>query len=379
MILLKECEHVEENSKCRLMPIKSLKNNRGIALLVTLSVATVMVVASLEMNKKVRSAVFSAAAVRDRITLFHMASSGVNIAEAMLIKDRYDSDTDSLQEDWANNEKRKEIIGEIPFENGSVSVSISDELGKIQINSLVQYPGGLQFNESQRAMWERFLNLLKLQDDTQNDVFKDLEPMTIIDSVKDWIDSGDDDAITGLNGAESEYYQDLDPPYPAKNGPFTNINELALVRGVTPELFQGSGGEQGLSRYITVFGIIKSGDNSFTYDGKININTADLPTLAAIMPVGSEDFAQVLFDYRNETSDSGYIHVLTNPKWYKNVPGMADITIDPNLITVSSDIYRIESTATLMKMKMKITAVIRREKSDNTGKWICSVLRWDVE
>jgi general secretion pathway protein K len=357
------------------MPLSALKNNRGIALLVTLSVATVMVVASLEMNKKVRSAVFSAAAARDRMTLLHMASSGVNVAEAMLIKDRYDSDSDSLQEDWANAEKRKEILSDIPFENGSVSVSISDELGKIQINSLVQYPGGRSFNDSQRVMWERFLNYLKYQ----NKTFKDLEPMTIIDSVKDWIDSGDDNAITGLNGAESAYYEDLDPPYPCKNSPFANINELALVRGVTPELFRGAGGEHGLSRYITVFGMTQTGTNSFTYEGKININTADLPTLTAILPIGSEDFAQVIFDYRNETSESGYIHDLTNPKWYKNVPGMADITIDPNLITISSDIFRIESTATLMEMKMKITAVIHREKNDKTGKWICSVLRWDIE
>jgi general secretion pathway protein K len=357
------------------MPIKALTNNRGIALLVTLSVATVMVVASLEMNKKVRSAVFSAAAARDRITLMHMASSGVNVAEAMLVKDKNESDSDSLQEDWADAEKRNEIVGDIPFENGSVIVTISDELGKIQINSLVQYPKGLQFNDSQRVMWERFLNFLKYQ----NDAFKDLEPMTIIDSVKDWIDSGDDDAITGLNGAESEYYQDLDPPYPCKNAPFTDIGELALVRGVTPELFRGAGAEQGLSRFLTVFGMTKSQNNSFTYEGKININTADLPVLSAIMPTGSEDLAQVMFDYRNETSDSGYIHDLTSSKWYKNVPGMGDITIDPNLITISSDIFRIESTATLMKMKMKITAVINREKSAKTGKWICSVLKWKIE
>jgi general secretion pathway protein K len=219
-------------------------------------------------------------------------------------------------------------------------------------------------------MWERFLNFLKYQ----NDAFNDLEPMTIIDSVKDWIDSGDDDAITGLNGAESEYYQDLDPPYPCKNGPFTNINELALVRGVTPELFQGAGGEEGLSRYITVFGMIKSQNDSFTYEGKININTADLPTLSAILPTGSEDLAQVMFDYRNETFESGYIHDITNPKWYKNVPGMGDTAIDPNLVTISSDFFRIESTATLMEMKMKITAVIHREKNSKTGKWICRVL-----
>ncbi|MEJ2658282.1 MAG: general secretion pathway protein GspK [Desulfobacterales bacterium] len=356
------------------MPIKVLKNNRGIALLVTLSVVTVMVAASLEMNKKARSAIFSAAATRDRITLLHMASSGVNVAEEMLIKDKYSSNSDSLQEDWADSEKCNEIMGDIPFERGSVTVSISDELGKIQINSLVQYPKGLSFNESQRVMWERFLNLLKYQ----NEAFEDLEPMTIINSVKDWIDSGDDDAITGLNGAESEYYQDLDPPYPCKNGPLTNINELALVRGVTPELFRGAGGEQGLSRYITVFGMTQSQDNAFTYEGKININTADLPTLSAIMPPGAEELAQVMFDYRNETSESGYLHDLTSPKWYKGVPGMGDITIDPNLITTSSDIFRIESTATLMEMKMKITAVIKREQSSKTGKWICSILRWEI-
>jgi general secretion pathway protein K len=357
------------------MPMKALNNNRGIALLVTLSVMTVMVAASLEMNKKVRSAVFSAAAARDRITLLHMASSGVNVAEAMLIKDKYDSDSDSLQEDWANPEKRKEVLSDMPFDDGSVSVSISDELGKIQINSLVQYPGGRNFNDYQKVMWERFLNYVKYQ----NDTFKDLEPMTIIDSVKDWIDSGDDDAITGLNGAESEYYQDLNPPYPCKNAPFTNINELALVRGVTPALFQGAGGEQGLSRYITVFGMTQTGANSFTYEGAININTAELPTLAALLPTGSEDLAQAMFDYRNETSESKYINVLTSPTWYKSVPGMADITIDPNLITTSSDIFRIESTATLMEMKMKITAVVQREKSDKTGKWICSLLQWDIE
>jgi general secretion pathway protein K len=357
------------------MPIKALKNNRGIALLVTLSVATVLVVASLEMNKKVRTAIFSAAAARDRITLSYMASSGINVAEAMLVKDKNDSNSDSLQEDWADPEKRNEIISDIPFENGSITVTISDELGKIQINSLVQFPGGLSFNDSQRVMWERFLSLLKYQ----NEMFEELEPMTIINSVKDWIDSGDDDAITGLNGAESDYYQDLDPPYSCKNGPFTHIGEIALVRGVTPEFFLGAGEEQGLLRYITVFGITESQNNSFTYEGKININTADLPTLAAIMPSGSEDLAQVLYDYRNETSESGYIHDLTSPKWYKNVPGMGDITIDPNLITTSSDIFRIESTATLMEMKMKITAVIKREKNTNTGKWICSVLGWEIE
>ena len=357
------------------MVTKILKNSHGIALLVTLSVVSVLIVASLEMNKKMRSAVFSAATTRDRITLLNMASSGVNLAAAILVKDKKDSNTDSLQEDWADSEKISEILADIPFEDGGIALTINDELGKIQINSLVQFPEGHNFNESQRAMWERFLSLLMYK----NEAFEDMEPMTIIDSIKDWLDSGDDDAITGLNGAESDFYQDLDPPYPCKNGPFTYIGELALVRGVTPELFQGAGGEQGLSKYMTVFGMTKSSNNSFTYEGKININTADLPTLVAILPSGNEDLAQAIYEYRMETSESTYIHDLSSPTWYKNVPGAGDIKIDPNLITTSSDFFRIESTATLKEMKIKVTTVVKRENNAKTGKWECNILRWEIE
>jgi general secretion pathway protein K len=359
------------------MAIKILKNSRGIALLVTLSVVSVLVVASLEMNKKMRSAVFSAATTRDRITLLSMASSGVNLGEAILVKDKNDSIIDSLQEDWANSEKISEILADIPFDDGSITLTIHDELGKIQLNSLVQFPEGHNFNESQRAMWERFLGFLMYKNEVE--AFEDIEPTTMINSIKDWLDFGDDDAITGLNGAESDYYQDLDPPYPCKNGPFTYLGELALVKGITPELFQGAGGEQGLSKFVTVFGMEKSSNNSFTYEGKININTADLPTIVAILPFGNEDLARAIYEYRMETSDSVFIHDLSSPTWYKNASGAGDTKIDPNLITTSSDFFRIESTAKLKEMRIKIAAVIKREKNAKTGKWECNILRWEIE
>ncbi len=355
--------------------MRPLGNNRGVALLVTLAIIAILIPATLEMNRKMLSAVFSAAGTRDRITLLNMASSGIEIGKAMLVKDKNDSDTDSLQEDWAESEKISEVLKDIPFENGTIAFSIGDELGKIQINSLVKYPHGHRFNEPQRIMWEQFLNGLK----SQNEVFEALEPLTIINSVKDWLDSGDDDAITGLNGAESDYYQDLDPPYTCKNGPITHIGELPLIRGITPELLKGAGGVPGLSDYITVFGMGKAGDNTFTYEGKININTADLPILAAILPLGSESLAQAIYDYRQETSDSKYIHDLSSPTWYKSVPGMGDIDIGSNLIATSSDFFRIESVATLNEMKVKIKTVVRREKNQETGKWTCKVLRWETE
>jgi general secretion pathway protein K len=58
----------------------------------------------------------------------------------------------------------------------------------------------------------------------------------IINSIEDWRDP---DQNTLLNGAESDFYLTLDPPYTAKDGPLDDISELLLVRGVTPELYWG--------------------------------------------------------------------------------------------------------------------------------------------
>lgn len=357
------------------MPVKIIMNNRGIAILVTLTVITIIIVSALEMNRRMRSAVFSSAATRDRMTLFHMASSGIHAAQALLIKDRNNSNSDSLQEEWADPNKINEILKDINFDDGKITLQINDELGKIQINSLVKFPEGRDFNTPQRVLWENLLFLLTSQDET----YEDIEAAAIINPVKDWLDSGDDEAITGLSGAESDYYQDFDPPYTCRNGPFTHVSEIVLVKGITRELFHGAGGSAGVSKYITIQGLTSEGGNSFTYEGKININTADLPVLAVILPAGSEGLAQTMYDYRQETSDGVFIHDLSNVNWYKNIPGFGDLEIDPDLITVSSDLFRIVSVATLNKMQIKITVVVQREKEEKTGKWRCRVLHWETE
>jgi type II secretory pathway component PulK len=70
------------------------------------------------------------------------------------------------------------------------------------------------------------------------DILMNLPGMTqeIADSILDWIDADDQ---TRDSGAESDYYSTLQPPYKPKNGPLTTIDELLLVRGVTPLLLFG--------------------------------------------------------------------------------------------------------------------------------------------
>lgn len=358
-----------------------LRNKNGMALLITIAVTGVLVVAALELNRRVRNSVVSAASIRDRTTLLCMASSGIDTAMAILAKDKKEAETDSLQEDWANSEKINEVLQDIVFENGKLTIKISDELAKIQVNALVKFPEGRSFNASQPLLWNRFLEVLI----SRNESVEGIESQTIINSIKDWLDSGDDDAITGLSGAESDYYQSLEQPYSCKNAPFTHINELLLVKGITPELFFGSEQTLGMSNYITIHGMANGRGNTFEYKGKININTAELATLAALLPFQYEELAQSIYDYRLETSDSQYTNPpFSNNNWYNLVPGCSGIEEDirkniNNNVVFSSDFFRIEAEATLDTMRVGIMTVIKREQDAKTGEWTCKVLTWKIE
>jgi general secretion pathway protein K len=355
--------------------LKTARNNRGIALLITISVTTILVAAALEYNRRARFAVISTAAARDRLTLSYMASSGVHIAMALLVKDKSESQFDSLAEDWANPEKIDELIQEIPFEAGKLSVTITDEMSKIQVNALVKFPDSRQFNGDQAMLWDRFLRSIR----SEEELTDDSEPLAIVNSVKDWLDSGDDEATTGLSGAESSYYQDLDPPYASRNGPIQDLNELLLIKGITPQIYKNSEEAPGLSGFMTVHGVSKGAGTAFSWPGRININTADVPVLTALLGPENQELAQAIFDFRQEAAADKDSHDFSNPRWYNQIAGLGDVAINTNLITTSSDVYSVKSQASLNETKTSVIAVVQREKNPETGKWTCKVLSWKTE
>ena len=58
----------------------------------------------------------------------------------------------------------------------------------------------------------------------------------VADAILDWLDADDESRDFG---AESDYYRSQSPGYEAKNGPLDSLDELLLIRGVTPELLFG--------------------------------------------------------------------------------------------------------------------------------------------
>jgi len=354
------------------MSSKISRHNRGIAVVMAMSVVLLLFTVALELHMSERVHVFTSASARDRLTVEQMAESGINMAMLILVKDRLDSESDSLQEDWADEEAVAAHLVEIPFEQGQLAVKITDEIGKIQINALVQFPEGREFNPVQQRLWERFAGGLTEAVEEVGET----DTITIINSIKDWLDSGDDDAITGLSGAESDYYRELDPPYACKNAPFDHLSEVRLVKGITPELLASMGGPAVLGNYLTVYGGVSEAGKGLNFPGQININTADLSVLKAIMPLEAAEMAELIVDYRQATSGSKFTNDISTKNWYKNVPGLSELNLD-DLVTVKSDFFRITAKATLDKMQSTATVIVQRVKTAESGRWTCKVLNWN--
>lgn len=357
--------------------MKVLGDRRGIAVLITLTVIALLIMTAMELNRRAGTSVDYTGAVRDRVTLNAMAASGIHAGMALLIKDKNESgDVDSLQEEWADAGVLEEVVQDLGFDDGKLTLVISDELSRIQVNALVTYPEGRSPNEPQWQMWLRFLSYARPPEGLDDD---DTSPSAIVDSIKDWIDWGDDDAVTGINGAESDYYQSQTPPYSCPNGPIRHINELLLVKGVS-KLAEAIGGADMISQYVTEYGMTDQEGKKYTFPGTININTAEAPVIAAMLPEDEFALAQDIVAYREETSEGQYVHQdLKSKTWYKKVPGLADITIKEALITTQSDFFRIVATPELHNLTMTTVAVVKREKEKKTGKWRCRVLSWRSE
>jgi general secretion pathway protein K len=223
---------------------------------------------------------------------------------------------------------------------GSYEVDIQDESGRINLN-IVQ-------EEQLRAL-------------TAACGIPAEDAGIIVDSILDWKDT---DNLHHLNGAEDDYYQTLNPPYKAKNARFDTIEELLLVRGVTPAYFYGyperaaSGSvvyRYGLSRLFTVY------SNS----AQININYAPLPVLMSL-PGMPPQAAKAIYDRRHVKPFKTVNASELNRDLGLNLGPTNGIN---SLTTVQTGIYTLTASAHGAQSKAKriIRAVIRLQQNERSS------------
>ncbi len=276
-----------------------------------------------------------------------IGESGINIGLALLLQDADKNDHDSLLDSWAVLEK--DNLNSL-FDSGQLELSIMDLSGRLQINSLVQenekgggQQGGQQGEENRaQEIRDIFLQLLL---SPMFAIEEESEAESIVDSLVDWLDK---DERESDNGAESSFYRALKKPYDCRNGPVVYIEELLLVKGITPLLLFGEGERKGLADYITV-----QGD-----DGKININSAETLLIKSLNPLIDDELMEKLHTYRTDEENENQ---LGNPDWYTRVeswPG--DVVLNQKLLTTRSSFFLIQATGESESLSRTVTAVVNR-------------------
>ena len=207
----------EKKGRTRFHPARG---EEGIALLVAIFMVVLLVTMAVEFDYGTRVSFRVAANFRDGIQAAYLAESGVQAARAALKEDsRQDQKNppahDGTDELWATP------LAPYPVGAGFVQVEIADESGKLNVNAMHEAEGYTRWG----PVWARLFELLEI--DRQ-----------LVDSIRDWVDTDADEGGFYGPGAESGYYERLDPPYRAKNGKMESLGELRLIRGVTDEVYK---------------------------------------------------------------------------------------------------------------------------------------------
>jgi general secretion pathway protein K len=321
-----------------------LSGEKGVALLLVVSVVSLLTVIILQFNKNMRFNLDEAWAFKDRQQLSSIAESGIDLAIAVLHTDSYDNDYDSMHDSWAK-------IGETPikgFDRGAqLTLTIIDLSGRFQLNSLVTSAaaGGAQdtnTNLSADQAKEIFLRLLLSGDFA---IENDMQANEIVDSIVDWMDSDDKESTYG---AEEGYYESLDPPYSPRNDLMELPNELLAIKGITSELLYGNDEKKGLADYISVYG-----DN-----GTMNLNTADQLLIQAFDDRIDAEKAVLLVEFR-ENEDNA--ELLGEQSWYRSVSGWpGDIELSDKVAVTTSSFFMIKAEASQGNKVLTMDAYLKR-------------------
>jgi type II secretory pathway component PulK len=365
-----------------------LKNDAGYVLIIVMIVCSLLITVSGEFMVNTQADISYMKRFKDEPQAKELAEIGVKIATYILYLDstghagslvpgrKSQSNVDSMNDLWAAQ------FPPIVIDDGSVFLTIRDEQSKINLNLVANEYSGEDETYFYKVVQRFFQNL-------------DL-PKDIPDCIRDWIDPNNN--RSGYGAETEDYYATLPLPYSAKNAPMDSISELMMIKNITPEIFLGLGGgntgkehdivesnlivkplskddfstdketdkdkskkdepevpadtrigpekSRALADYFTVYG-----DKQYDSDlNKININTASYRVISALTQDMTADKVSEIIRKRNS-------------KPYSSVDDLSAIITEKTYrdrLSVSSQIYSIQSTGVFRGQKVNILAVYNR-------------------
>jgi general secretion pathway protein K len=321
----------------------SLRREKGMVLLLVLVVVALLSALVTEFAFSTLVNMRLTETFRDSTKAYYLAKGGIQAGRMMLQEDkRLDglktNPFDAKSEFWGQG-----LITNYPVGGGAVTVDIEDLDGRLDLNGLV--------------------NMDNPQTVSVDRVFRLFDGLGLPDAAEltadliDWIDSGDtpytmirtDGRNIRTDGAEDGYYMHLAQPYHCKNAPLDSLDELAMVRGFTPEVIRT------IRPYICVRG-----------SEKININSALAEVILSLVQPGDIDgnTADAILEYRKANPISRIEDIQNLPGVDVNAYSALKSLNNAGQLGVTSTFYQIEARATVNDGSRSVLAVVNRDRDE---------------
>lgn len=248
---------------------RRMDDNRGIALLLVLTITTILTVLILDLHDSVRINFYISTNLSSGIKASYLTRSAVQVAAGTLLKDIQDNNVDHLSEGWYDFLAKAGLPGIVIDKDQIVLMEIFDESGRFNLNRLVNRQGKVD-----RAYLDIFDSLL-----TELEITTEIN---LGNAIVDWIDA-DEETADGGGGEDSVYGYEGMAGMLSKNSRFESLQEVRMVAGMTDEIWQK------LEPLVTIYG-----------DAKMNLNTVDPKVMRAVMRMIDEKADLALADKIDE-------------------------------------------------------------------------------
>lgn len=334
----------------------AISGQRGAILITSLWIVAILSILAIGIGFRVSLELRLARYGMDRLKSLYLAEAGIFKSQEILSKDanEYDSiyecgiDLSEYYTGLPFADRLGAIFKDSKLGEGSYSVSYSEE--------------GTEFYGMMDE--ERKININTASQEVLQNLFG-AGSEELVASILFWRNTP---IAVGPN--DDIYYEGLEYPYACKKDKFEVIEELLLVRHMTPEIFNS------VKDYITVYG-----------EGEVNINTAPKKVFMALgMP---EQLADKIVEFRNgndaqkgTADDEVFLTVDIDQPYSELNPKSSriyDQLIDPekqiianikNSFTIKSNYFRIDSKAVVdgSKIGKRALSIVARPENEGAPK-----------
>lgn len=343
---------------------KLLRNEKGVALLITLIAVLVMIFMAVEIGYNTQVELKVGSTQLDRLKAYYLAKSGIQISllrinAYKIVLQRFGgqlgSNKSELDMVWSfpfawppilppeagtfDKDAVKKVLKE-SFIDGAFQTQIEGESGKIDINDLASPSESLR-KALNAELVQIIQNRLNVDDDWAHD-HQDIKAQDVINNIADWVSSSPE-SIGG--GSKTSGYGNGDPPVNPTNRPMKTLNELHYVKGVTDDIYNL------LAPRLTVYGV-----------KGINVNYASATVIQGLDKQMTPEIAKAVVDHRTDPKGGPFQNLQDLTTFLQQQGGINVQTFNttpPIPLIFDQEInFRIKSTGLYGKAQREIVAIV---------------------